>query len=181
VQKCKYFIAIIPESSLSSEIYLFRKKYLDGLNMNNEHKKFPHITLQHPFSREEGIENEIRSYLNTLAENFHPFEIRLSGVSHFDHRVIFIGVEENPVLMQLHQELKEMLMKELKFNSEEVSVEYHPHITLEKKITKADFNLFWKKIQDEKFEGSFQCSSFFLMKHNGRVWEEAEKFKFNYK
>lgn len=172
----KYFIAIIPDSEISSGIISFRKKYLEGLNVNDEHKKFPHITLQHTFSREEGIENELRPYLQFLSGSIEPFEITVSGVGHFDYRVIFIGVNENPELLKLHQGLKNILLTYLKFTSKEVAVEYHLHITLEKKITKSDFRKYWFTIHDKKFEGKFRCSSFSLMKHNGRVWEEASKY-----
>src|SRR5690349_4443630 len=111
----KYFIAILPDSEISSGIILFRKKYLEGLNVKEEHKKFPHITLQHTFSRPEEIEKEIRPFLLSLSKKNHPFEIELSAVGHFDRRVIFIGVKENPVLLKLHQELKDLLISDLKF------------------------------------------------------------------
>jgi 2'-5' RNA ligase len=172
----KYFIAILPDIKLASEIISFRRKYLTGLNEKDGHKKFPHITLQHTFSRGEGLEEKIRPYLLSLAEGSHPFEIRLSGLGHFDRRVIFIRVEDNPALVKLHQDLKEILLTKMNFYLKEVSVEYHPHVTLEKKIKSADFDFYWEKIQDQKFIGKFLCNSFSLMKHNGRIWEEAEKF-----
>jgi len=172
----KYFIAILPDPSLASEIISFRKKNLDGLNEKDEHKKFPHITLQHTFSRGEGIEEKLHPFLLSLAERYHPFEIKLSAPGHFDRRVIFIGVDYNPALVKMHQDLKEILLTKMNFDSKEVSVEYHPHVTLEKKIKSADFNFYWEKIKDEKFEGKFLCNSFSLMRHNGKVWVEAEKF-----
>src|SRR4051812_14103389 len=110
----KYFIAIIPDSGTCSEIILFRKRYLQGLNVNDEHKKFPHITLQHTFSRDEGLKNELRPLLQLLSGNVKPFEIFLSGVGHFDYRVIFIGVNENPKLLKLHQNIKNNLLSNLK-------------------------------------------------------------------
>lgn len=176
MQKQKYFIAILPAPSLASEITTFRKKHLDGLNDKIEYKKFPHITLQHTFSREEKFESQGRPYLRSLAESFQSFEIKLSGVNHFDRRVLFIEVEENPLLLKLHQDLINVLMDDLKFTAKEVAVNYHPHLTLEKKISKPDFSFYWNKIQDEKFQGEFQCNSFSLMKHNGMVWEETERF-----
>jgi len=172
----KYFIAIVPGAELSVKITAFRKNYLTGLNPKDEHKKFPHITLQHTFSRGEEIEDKLHPFLLSLAERSHPFEIKLYGSGHFDRRVIFIGIEENPILVKLHDDLKEILLSEIDFDSKEVSVEYHPHITLEKKIKGADFNFYWEKIRDIKFEGVFQCDSFSLMRHNGRIWEEAERF-----
>jgi 2'-5' RNA ligase len=172
----KYFIAILPPEDLSGEITSFRKKYLNGLNEKEEHKKFPHITLQHTFSRQEVIEKEIHPYLISLAESFESFEIKLSGIGHFDQRVIFIGVKDNPVLTKLHLDLKNILMTKIGFRQNEVSEKYKPHITLEKKIGKDDFNFHWEKMKDKKFEGKFRCKSFSLMKHNGRIWEEVEKF-----
>ncbi len=118
----------------------------------------------------------MRPYLQALAKNFHPFEIELSGVGHFDQRVIYIDVVPNAELMNLYGELKNMLLSEMNFSPNEVAPDYHPHITLEKKISKSDFGDYSKKIQDEKFEGKFLCRSFSLMKHNGRIWAEIEKF-----
>ena len=172
----KYFISILPDDQFASDVIAFRRKYLHGLNPKDEHKKFPHITLQHTFSRADGFEAVIQPHLNSVAGNFQPFEIRVSGIGHFDQRVIFIKVEENHVLLNLHHDLKEMLMTKMNFTSKEVVDEYRPHITLEKKISKADFNFHWSKIRDENFEKKFLCDSFSLMKHNGRVWEEADKY-----
>ena len=172
----KYFIAIIPPTGLSGKIISFRKKYLGGLNEKDEHKKFPHLTLQHTFSREEGVEKKIHPHLISLAENFKSFEIKLSGVGHFDQHVIFIGIEDNPVLKKLHVDLKNILTTKIGFNPKEVSGDYKPHITLEKKIAKNDFNYYWEKVKDEKFAGKFPCESLSLMKHNGRIWEECKRY-----
>jgi 2'-5' RNA ligase len=174
----KYFIAILPDFKLASEIISFRRKYMTGLNEKDEHKKFPHITLQHTFSKTPEIEEALRPFLLSLAERRHRFEINLSGFGQFNHRVIFIEVVENPALVQLYQEIKQILLTKMDFASNEVSVKYHPHITLEKKIKSADFNFYWEKIEDQKFNGEFLCNSFSLMRHNGRVWEEIEKFVF---
>ena len=174
--KNKYFIAILPDAAISGQITLFRKTFLAGLNAKDEHKKFPHITLQHTFSRAEEIEKEIDPYLSQLRKKIKPFSIVLSGTGHFDNRIIYIKVMDQPLLIDLYIEVKKILTEKLNFASNEVASSFTPHVTLEKKITRQDFQKYWDQIKNIPFEGTFVADSFSLMRHTGIKWEEIRRY-----
>jgi len=178
VLKNKYFIAILPDAAISGQITLFRKTFLAGLNAKDEHKKFPHITLQHTFSRAEEIEKEIDPYLFELGKKSRPFPISLSGTGHFDNRIIYIKVMDQPFLNNLYTEVKKLLIEKLNFASNEVASSFTPHVTLEKKITRQDFQKYWDEIMNIPFEGIFVADSFSLMRHTGVKWEEIRRYEF---
>ena len=169
---------MIPDMELSDRVTAFRKKFLSGLNERDEHKKFPHITLQHTFGRPVEIEEEIDPGLQSMGKDFSPFEVSLSGIGHFDKRVIWLKVVDNPVLSELNIRIKKFLLEKMRFTADEVSSDYIPHITLEKKLRKEDFEKCWKIISDEKFEGSFTADSFSLMRHTGVKWNEIRRYVF---
>jgi hypothetical protein len=51
MQRKMYFLAILPPADVADRIIAFRKKYLQGIQVGDEHKKFPHVTMQHTFHR----------------------------------------------------------------------------------------------------------------------------------
>ena len=174
--KQKYFIAIIPNTELSEQITLFRKQYLPGINLKDEHKKFPHITLQHTFSRTEEIEEPLTVSITALIKKISPFNVHISGAGHFDKRIIYLKVESNPELTGLHEDIKNMLCGSFGFLQNEVAAAFTPHITLEKKLVMKEFDDCWEKIRDVHFEKSFMADSVSLMRHTGIKWIEARRF-----
>jgi 2'-5' RNA ligase len=113
-----------------------------------------------------------------FANSRSPFSITTEQVGHFDKSVIYLSVENNPELQNLYDQLKEFLLTQLEFRQEETGNNFKPHITLEKKLSKEDFRKGWEGIKDLSLRTSFEASHFSLMKHNGRNWEERERFEF---
>lgn len=172
----KYFIAVIPGPVVADRISALRKTHLAGLNIKDEHKKFPHITLQHTFSREDAIEKELGIYLSEVAQTVKPFPVKLSGVGHFDGRIIYVKVDRNDLLTELHLRVKSILVSKFQFKPKEVSSDFQPHITLEKKLTGENFNKFWKTIKDVEVNENFIANSFSLLRHNGVKWVVIENY-----
>ncbi len=173
----KYFIAVIPGPDLTDRITALRKTFLPGVNIRDDHKKFPHITLQHTFSRSEIIEKDLGSYLNELARTLKPYTVKLSGVGHFDGRIIYVKVDQSETLNGLYRGVKSILVSKLQFSTKEVSADFKPHVTLEKKIAGEDFNMHWKNIKDVEVNESFIADSFSLLRHTGVKWNVISEFK----
>ena len=172
----KYFIAVIPGPDLSERITSLRKTFLPGVNNRDDHKKFPHITLQHTFSRSEIIEKDLGRCLNELARTVKPFPVKLSGVGHFDGRIIYVKVDESETLNGLYRGVKSILVNKFQFSTKEVSADFKPHVTLEKKIAGEDFNMHWKNIKDVEVNERFIADSFSLLRHNGVKWVVIENY-----
>ena len=134
-----YFIAIIPPENISDEINKLRKQLLPDFNIHSEHKKFPHITLQHTFRRSPEIEPLLTSYLNELAQTLKPFNVTINNCNHFDSLTLYIAVNNNNPLQNLYKQVKNILVERFNFPSNHISNNFTPHITLEKKINKRAF------------------------------------------
>src|SRR6185503_5689834 len=171
-----YFLAILPPSEISRQIDSFRKKILPHVKPKEEHKKFPHVTLQHTFRREPEIEKVFEEKLSVLARGIDPFSVSTNGIGHFDKSVIYISVMPNPDLETLYGNVREFLLKEMQFREEETAKEYKPHITLEKKLSKPEFSEHWENIKLMSLPLTFPVRSLSLMKHNGRSWDELKRF-----
>jgi 2'-5' RNA ligase len=63
-------------------------------------KQSPHITIKAPFEAEQL--NPFVDYLEKLAKETSPFEIKLEGFNYFGNNVIFLDVKENQHLKDLH-------------------------------------------------------------------------------
>ncbi len=153
-----------------------RRNYLPGVNLRDEHKKFPHITLQHTFSREEAIERELGNYLHELSHSVSPFPVRLSGIGQFDGRIIHLKAEQSEMLTGLHLGVKSILVNKFQFSAKDVSADFKPHITLEKKLSGEDFNTCWKNTRDVTVNERFIADSFSLLRHTGVKWNVIENY-----
>ena len=173
-----YFIAIIPPENISDEINKLRKQLLPDFNIHSEHKKFPHITLQHTFRRSPEIEPLLTSYLNELAQTLKPFNVTINNCNHFDSLTLYIAVNNNNPLQNLYKQVKNILVERFNFPSNHISNNFTPHITLEKKLTKELFTKGWNAIEYLQYKATFTVTSFSLMKHNGIKWEPLHHFKF---
>lgn len=63
----------------------------------------PHITIKPPFEAKE-LQTHLE-YLETLANEVEPFEIRFKGFNHFDDKVIYLDVMHNEKLFELNEKI----------------------------------------------------------------------------
>lgn len=94
--------AILPDSGLHN--------YIRGLQLRLNQKlgirlsrQSPHITIKSPFET-----NDLQAhidYLEQLAPQIDPFDIRCSGFGTFGKQVLFLRVADNPDLLALHNRI----------------------------------------------------------------------------
>ena len=116
-------------------------------------RQSPHITIKAPFDVEEIA--LFSRYLEDLANEIQPFDLQLKGFGNFGEQVIFLDVEENNALSQLHWRILNDLESQF-------SIEKHPfegenvkfHASIAGYSNPADF----KKAQNylEKYQPDFQ-------------------------
>jgi len=175
-----YFIALIPQIELRDEIRAVKERISDRYGAGHALKSPAHITLQMPFKRPLSEEKEICDKLKKFSCRERPFMVELNGYGAFAPRVIFIKIVEPAPVRSLHRRLKDVLMTELRFGSDELMNDILPHVTVATRdLTREAFAAAWPELQDEEFNGSFSARSLFLLKHNGRNWDILEEFPFD--
>ncbi len=172
-----YFIALIPHNEMRNSIREIKERIRLTYGAGHALKSPAHITLQMPFKRSSDDELKITAVLQRFAAGEKCFGVDLDGYGAFAPRVIYINITDPDPVRSLHQRLKEVLLKELGFNMEEIMNEVHPHITVATRdLTRTAFNEAWPDFRDESFTGHFDVKSIFLLKHNGRNWDILEEF-----
>ena len=175
-----YFIALIPHSELRDEIMAVKERIRDRYGAAHALKSPAHITLQMPFKRPPSEEKEICDRLKKFSSRERPFMVELDGYGAFAPRVIFIKIVEPAPVRSLHRRLRDVLLTELRFGSDEIMNDVQPHVTVATRdLTREAFAAAWPELQDEEFNGSFRAHSLFLLKHNGRNWDILEEFPFD--
>lgn len=175
----KYFIAIIPPEPVFSEIEKVKLDISKKYNNKSSLRSPAHITLHMPFeikaSKEEDLIHKISGF------RFSPaFSVELKNYSCFEPKVIFIDVVKNETLNALQKELVFHVKSTLNiFNQYEDKRAYHPHVTIAfRDLKKTDFYLANEEYKARSFSGEFKVSSFFLLKHTGKVWLPLKEFPF---
>lgn len=176
----KYFIAILPPEPVFSEIEQIKLEISKKYNNKSALRSPAHITLHMPFEIKEKKEASLIESLEKF--RFHSgFKIQLKNYSCFEPKVIFIDVTKNELLSAFQKELVFHVKSEFNiFNQYEDKRAYHPHVTIAfRDLKKENFYLANEEYKTKVFSAEFTVSSFFLLKHNGKIWEPFKEFSFS--
>jgi 2'-5' RNA ligase len=176
----RYFIAILPPIDLMNEVESIKLDFANNFKSKGAKNAPAHITLHMPFLWREEKEQQLILALNKLKKNNKSFEVHLNHFSHFDERVIFIDIKINDVLTSLQKQVVNCMKHFYIFNQLEDKREFHPHMTVAfRDLKKEQFAKAWQEYKEKKFDKSFICSSFSLLRHENKLWEEIHRFKLN--
>lgn len=180
-EKGRYFLAIIPPPSIREKVMEIKTCFRDQFNCKAPPRSPAHITLHMPFTFKGTKEVELVQKLENAVINQSTFDLELSGFGAFVPRTIFIAVEENAQLMSFQKELTQFTKRELGlFNTNYKDQGYHPHVTVAfRDLKKALFAEAWDQFRDRAFSDTFEVSSFWLLKHDGRQWHPHTEFSFS--
>lgn len=178
-----YFIALLLPEPLAKELRglkeLFRDKYQSKASLNSP----PHITLYMPFRWPDKKKELLVQALNDLAQKHTAFKTQLEDFGAFSPRVIFADVKPNPELEELQKDMIRVGKRALKLEGGDYKNRaFHPHITLAfRDLKKARFFEAWDDFKARSFKADFEVNKFYLMKHNGTLWQEDRYFGFRSK
>ncbi len=175
-----WFIALLPPSSLQEQITAIKQDFCDRYHSCAALKSPPHITLYPPFRWPREAIAEVKTALQTftqsrsccLASNEFAFPIHLQGYGAFPPRVIYIDVQPNPTLHQLHQDLLNALAQTLNLRDpREWQRPYRPHLTVAfRDLRRPQFHRAWSEYRDRPFQAEFQATHLTLLYHNQKHW-----------
>lgn len=168
----RYFLAVIPPAPIAERVMEIKTYFRDQYNCKAPLRSPAHITLHMPFLFKASKEVELLEKLKSAALSWSGFEIVLDGFGAFEPRTIFIGVEKNEVLMSFQKDLSVFTRRELGlFNTNYKDHGYHPHMTVAfRDLKKSLFPKAWGEFREREFQANFEVSSFWLLKHDGKIW-----------
>lgn len=179
MDKHLYLIALIPPSEIRERVHALKLEMKERFNAKHALKAPVHITLQMPFRMDDEGESTTIKHLERFASGQKPFSIVLNGFDAFEPRVIFVKIENQRPIKELHQRLKRVLIENLDFPQNRVINELHPHLTIATRdLTESNFYTAWSEFKNRPFEGSFRADSISLLKHNGKNWDIYKTFPF---
>lgn len=176
----RFFLAIIPPAHLAEEITSMKQLMSQRFGSHAALRSPPHITLHMPFQWKEKRLEELQEGLEAFAKQCTPFDITLKDFSCFPPRVIFIHVEESAALNSLHENLSRHCRQSFQlFNTDYRNLPFHPHVTIGfRDLKKNVFHEAWAFWQQQRMSTYFTCTSFHLLKHDGKKWNPFMPFSF---
>ena len=174
-----YLIALIPYHQLREQIRYLKEEMKEHFNAKHALKSPAHITLQMPFKRSKEDEHHLISILQEFASGQYSFKVELSDFSCFTPHVIFVKVKNHEPIIELHSNMKKVLLDGLSFKEYEVSKNIHPHMTIATRdLTEKAFLKAWSAFEKREFKASITAKSIYLLKHNGKSWDIYKEFLF---
>lgn len=180
-EKNRYFLAIIPPLPIREKVMEVKAYFRDHFNCKAPLRSPAHITLHMPFTFKEGKEAELVEKLKNMVDSQQTFDLTLNGFGAFAPRTIYVTVEDSAPLISFQKDLTQFAKRELGlFNTNYKDQGYHPHITVAfRDLKKALFPQTWSEFKDQEFSATFEVSSFWLLKHDGKNWQPHTEFSFD--
>jgi 2'-5' RNA ligase len=165
-----YYAAIVCPPEVNEKVLQFKQQMRDRFGCTAALKSPAHITLIPPFWLEKTREQEL---IKTVAsfESSHELTIQLEGFSHFNRKVLFIQVKENPGLFELKKQTEFHFIQSMGNVINPDNRSFHPHITIATRDLKpGDFMLAWEYFSGKKFTGIFNTNTLSLLRLDPAKW-----------
>ncbi|MDR5589818.1 2'-5' RNA ligase family protein [Christiangramia sp. SM2212] len=175
-----YFIAILPNPEITSEIREFKEMIRDRFDVKHALKLPAHITLQIPFRVPEERETELIEILEIFAKNLNAFKVEIDGFGRFSKKVIFANISDHKEFIRIHAELQEVVNSFIELKNHEKSSKIHPHLTIAvRDLKRTTFPAVWANFENREYSNSFDAKFMVLLKHNGKTWDVIKEFEFS--
>ena len=152
---------------------LFEKKYGSvGVQIFSH----PHVTFQG--GKSDNL-RELKKGFQEIASKMKPFEIGVSGIAHFDKKVIYLKVEKTNSLIELNKLINQFLKSHCTGLLEYFTPEnWIPHITLAiDDLTEENFEKAWNQLKHSKIKFKQKLHNICIVKRypNGKI-KIAQKY-----
>ena len=168
---------LMPPKNLALKIDDERRTFAEAYKCVKGLKPPVHITLYPPFEKPSEFEEEIKS-LQYWVQQQKSFEVTLKDFNFFKpdtSPIIYINVVLNESLNILHKTFIGQLRKYIPIAQD--NNEFSPHFTIGyRDIPVALFPEIMKEYSARSFSGSFEVSSIYLWKHDGKKWQILNEF-----
>lgn len=167
----KYFLALVPPTEIFEKVQGIKLLIRDQFGIKYALKSPPHVTLKMPFQYNEVKESQLEKKLGDFLDSQKPFALKIGGVGTFGKRVIFLGIEKSPELVQLQSSLKTFCKRELNLIDELSDRNYHPHLTVAfKDLKKGNFEEVLKEVRRNSFQAAYLANELWILKRLDQKW-----------
>ncbi|MFY0591537.1 2'-5' RNA ligase family protein [Roseivirga sp.] len=174
----RYFLALIPPEPLQSEVLQIKDYFLEKYDSKGALRSPGHITLHMPFLWRADKEEKLKNLL-VHATKESSFTIQLDGFDCFVPRSIFIKNKKSQELIDFQKRLSNYTKRSMNLFNSTHNKGFHPHMTVAfRDLKKEKFNEAWSEFESKSFQADFKVDSFWLLKHDGKVWEPYHEFQF---
>lgn len=168
-EKSLFFIAIIPSNDVYGVIKGHQKIMSEQFDSHKSYGHIPHITLVPPFRIDVELEKDLINLIKDV--KIEANKIKIKGFNHFKKHTIFIDMEFNEKLSELHTTLFDKLNSTNWFEKKLTYYQrFNPHITIGYKDLKSTFKEAWGYFENQKIEEEFTISSISILKYDGEKW-----------
>jgi 2'-5' RNA ligase len=131
----------------------------------------PHITFQ---GGKTDNPRQLKEDFQKTVSKIHPFEIEVSGIAHFDKKVIYLKVEKTNGLIELNKLINQFLKSHCTGLLEYFTPEnWIPHITLAiDDLTEENFEKAWNQLKHSKSKFKQKLHNICIVK-----WHPSGKIK----
>jgi 2'-5' RNA ligase len=166
-----YYVAIVCPADVNEKVLQFKYWMKEQFGCVVALKSPAHITLIPPLWLEQSEETILQQTLQSLSININRADIHLQDFSHFNKRVLFINVKENPALAEIKQQTEKHFIQMPGNAIKTDDRAFHPHITIANRDLKpADFVKAWQHFAKKNFKEMFQVKSISLLKLGPDKW-----------
>ena len=170
-----YFIALIPDERICSEIDVFKTEVADRFEARQALKVMPHITLKTPFKMPASSHFNLLQWFRSLHVTVGSFQIELKNFDAFhnkDNPVIYVKPVINTPLYLLQKEIiRSFRIAYPKAGVNNIEKNFKPHITIAYRDLKPEkFSEAWKTYQLRNYATFFEVNNFYLLQHDSKRW-----------
>jgi len=160
-----YFIAILCPPEINEKVLQFKYWMKEQYGCTVALKSPAHITLIAPFWMDEIKEAELMKSLQSFKVDDAGLQISLHGFWHFGKRVLFINVNDNPVLQDFKNRVEDHFIYLFNDVIKKEDRPFHPHITIANRDLKPkDFELAWADFSNMDFKEAFLVKTISLLR-----------------
>lgn len=166
-----YYIAVLCPPEINEKILQYKQWMKTYFGCVIALRSPAHITLIPPFWANDELEKTMIRFLNEFTIDVIP-EIDLEGFDHFGRRVLFVNVNENPDLEEIHERLETGLITELPGLLKPDTRPFHPHVTIATRdMSPEAFEKAWDYFSPKKVQWNFPGNHLALLRLGKEKWE----------
>ena len=171
-----WFIAILAPKAIQAEVTAFKQFAATHFGSQHALRTPPHLTLIPPFRWPRDHRPQLLNFLSSF--HFQPatFRLTLRDFDCFAPRVIFVDLEEEPLLDQLQAHLAAAIGHQLGIRHHGPHG-FHPHMTIAfRDLEQAIFPAAWAHFSTQSYLRSFEVNALTLLLHAKEGWEVIQTF-----
>lgn len=168
-----YYAAILCPKDIDDKVLRLKNWMKDQFGCVVALKSRAHITMIPPFWLEEEKETGLVQTLQSFTSETIVTDIETDNFSHFDRKVLFIKIKDNPGLAAIRTEAEWHFRKSFSEYIKKDLRPFHPHITIANRdLRPGDFIKAWEVFSKKEFKESFPAQTISLLKLSFGKWNE---------